>query len=265
MKNKNAILLASVIILGLLIGGIYLKFLKNNNTVTESKEPISNQTNPAKYENEIASDLSSWQEEWVDYKSQLGISFKYPKFITGLDSCNSERIFFVPMRVFEDTENGSIYITPEYYYDGTVQNGATQNCKKHIISSDSLQREATDTHKPFLGWNIVMKKIENEDIDSIIKNIYGSGCKMESEKPWTKDGMNEVRLNSYKDAEGNPTGLDQTVCPTNYSYKILYSEKQKLAISVALGQECTFWGDNHNECFDEQLLNSFELEKSQEN
>ena len=82
---------------------------------------------------------------------------------------------------------------------------------------------------------------------------------MEGEADWIKDGIKEIKLNSYKDVEGNPTSLGETVCPTNYSFKLLYSENHKKAFSLVLGQECTFWGDGYNKCFDQQIIESFEF------
>lgn len=253
MKNKNAIPLFLVVILFLLISLASLNFIKNNNRFVENKESVSKAQNSTEYKDKNSSDLTSWQEEWVNYESKYGLSFRYPKFIAG-KGCNSEsKNFFVPTKVFEDTDNQEIYIVPEYYYD---ENEA-QTCKKYITSLDSLQKES---HKPFLGWNVSIRNVEkNDDINALIKDIYGSGCEMKSENPWIRDEISEIKLNSYEDAKGNPTSLDQTVCPTNYSYEILYSEKQKRAVSVILGQECTFFGDSQNNCLDEQLINSFEL------
>lgn len=253
MKNRDAIFLVLVLILVLLTSLVSLNFIKNNNRFTENKESVSDEQNFTEYKNETSSDLTSWQEEWINYESKNRLLFRYPKFIAG-KGCNSEsKSFFVPTKVFEDTDNREIYIAPEYYYD----ENETQTCKKYITSLDSLQKEF---HKPFLGWNISIRSVEkNEDINALIKDIYGSGCEMRSKNPWIKDGISEIKLNSYEDAKGNPTSLDQTVCPTNYSYEILYSEKRKRAISVIFGQECTFWGDDQSKCLDEQLINSFEL------
>jgi len=257
MNNKNLIPLILVLALGLIMGGTFIKYITppcdDNCTSDSDNNSISNEANPAGSEIDFSSDLTSWQEEWIDYKGTDGISFKYPKFITGLGCSSKSETFFVPTKIFEDAGGQRIYIVPEYYYS----DDETQTCRKHIASLDSLQKEGS--HKPSQGWSITVNDIEKSDVDIMIKSIYGAGCEMESETAWIKDGINEIKLNSYKDAQGNPTSLDRTVCPTNYVYKILYSEEKKLAVSVILGQECTFWGDGYNKCFDEQIVESLDF------
>ncbi|MDD3007113.1 MAG: hypothetical protein PHX30_06070, partial [Candidatus Pacebacteria bacterium] len=213
------------------------------------------------YETAISSDLTSWQEELIDYTSQLGISFKYPEFITGGDSCDSERTFFVPTKIFEDTDNGAIYIMPEYYYDFRGESPENSICQKYIVSG-KMDQNKQSMKNPFRGWRINIRNIEDKEVDisRLIKDVYGYKCKMDSEKAWIKDGISEIGMNDYKDAEGNQVGLGETVCPVNYVYKLLYSEEKKLAVSVVLGQECTFWGEGQNKCFDEQIAQSLEFE-----
>ncbi|MDD3190668.1 MAG: hypothetical protein PHI66_03180, partial [Candidatus Pacebacteria bacterium] len=260
--TKNILISTSILFLGLLIGGMFVRYItpaceKDCNCEISNDASTSDEEKLAKYQEEIDSDMTSWQEEWVDYTSQNGVSFKYPKYITGIDSCGAGRVFFVPTKIFEYDE--VIYIMPEYYYNFKGEPTEETICEKYF-TSDMIDKIKQD-RKPLRGWRIDIRSIKDKenDINSLIKDIYDYGCKMESETSWIKDGISTIKMNVYKDTDGNPTSLGETICPMNGVYKILYSEENKLAVSVILGQECTFWGDGQNMCFDEKIVESMDF------
>ena len=176
------------------------------------------------------------EEKWKTYtNSELGFSIEYPETVHRTNKCSQKEPFYVPLKVFEDNENGVVYITEEYYYNAKFDNELNEYiepCKK-IINSLELWHP---------GWAISTRNIENEDeLNKFIKNNYSSGCFMESKNFWQQQaGVYEIKLNVFKDANGNNTDLGNAVCPVNYAYKILYIPEKNKVMSVKLGQECGF-------------------------
>lgn len=274
-KNKY-IIIAVVLIFGISAGILgYLKYnIKASPTLTPSIFPavtISPSISPI-------SNITPPPEVWETYtNSQLGFSIKYPQMVYGVSRCSSNNPFYVPVKVFYNSENGIIYITEEYYYDNgsTKIQDNTGICKKIDYSLESLKNEDKNVifpdgtyysgWKPPLGWKIIISNIKNNiELNKFIKDNYGTGCLAESKKDWSlQAGVYEIKLNAFKDANGKDTDLGSTVCPVNYAYKILYDTKRGKTVSVKLGQECTFGTDFNSQsykCYDEEMINSFRFE-----
>lgn len=279
IKNIKYILIAVVLVF--VISGEALEYFLNK----KESVPVSQKENlkkeNIKKENikkeETASIIPAPPEEvWKTYVSaELGFSIRYPEMVYGVYRCSPKKPFWVPLKIFEDKKNGIVYITQEYYYDdwdSKLQNN-TGPCEKIMNSLELLQKEKEEMQKgefslwwkPFLGWAISTGNIKNEDeLNKFIKDNYSSGCFAESKNFWQQQaGVYEIKLNGFKDAEGNNTDLGNAVCPVNYVHKILYIPEKNKAISIKLGQECTFGTDLDSQsykCYDEEMIDSIEFE-----
>ncbi len=199
------------------------------------------------------------EEKWETFKnSDLGFSIKYPQMVYGVYRCSPDKPFYVPLKVFEDKENGIAYISEEFYYDmpwDNELNKAAGPCKKYIYSLESLK--AGDT---WLARTIKIQHIKNDnDLNKFIKDNYGSGCFAGKKIPWEQQkGVFEIEIEG-----GDELDLGTTVCPLNFTLKILYAPQKNKAMTVILGQECGFGTDTNSKsykCYDEEMINSFRFE-----
>lgn len=261
-----------IIVLLLAISGIVLCYFQGKKE-TSPAPSISKEENKKEVPNENETPIPP-EEKWLTYTNdELGFSIKYPEMVYGVSRCESKKQFYVPLKVFEDKENGIVYITEEYYYDAPYDgelNKFTGPCEKIINSMESLNEQMTIddkidfTKNPFLTKVFVIKNIENDtEINKFIKDNYGSECIAESRNFWKQQtGVYEIKLNEFKDANGNDTDLGNAICPVNYVYKILYAPEKNKIMSIKLGQECSFTTDYNAEnykCYDEEMIDSFEF------
>ena len=281
MQNKKSAsccgkyILVGVILIFIISGGILGYFSNNKGAISVSqKEDIKNEE--IQKEKEIVPIIPTPSEKkWKTYtNSKLGFSIKYPEMVYGVYKCSPQKPFYVPLKVFEDNENGIAYITEEYYYsdwDNELQNN-NGPCEKIINSLEYLksQRETiidindkvSLNYNPFLTKVFIIKNIKNDsELNKFIKDNYGSGCFAQNKKPWKQNGVYEVEIES-KD-RNEETDLGTTTCPINYTYKILYAPEKNKLVSVNLGQECGF-GTNYDsenyKCYDNEMINSFKFE-----
>lgn len=256
-SNKN-ILIAGILIL--LIGIGILGYFWNKKEVNPNPLIFPSPT------------LTPPEEVWETYtNSELGFSIKYPKMVYGVYRCSPNKPFYVPLKVFEDNINETVYITEEYYYDDwdSKSQSNTGTCRKITYSLESLQSEEKNatfldgTHypgwKPFLGWKILTSNTKNNsELNKFIKDNYGSGCFAGKKNPWKyQEGVYEITI---KGEDWGRADLGTTTCPWNYSNRILYAPGKNKAISVVLGQECGFGTDSSLQpykCYDEEMINSF--------
>ena len=256
MNKLNYLAIPAIIIL--LIGSILFYFNLNKQNLD-----IKREATPAPP-----------KEIWKDYNSaELDFSIKIPQMVCGVNRCSFNETIWVPVKVFEDKENGIAYITQEYYYnnwDSKLQNN-TGHCEKIIRTLDSLKEERkvivqinnkiqTNTN-PFLTRVIIIKDINNDaELNKFIKDTYGFGCFIEKKEPWKQEGIYEIKIKGEDwDKE---IDLGNTSCPFNYTYKILYAPEKNKIMSVNLGQECGFGTDPNSEsykCYDEEMIDSFEF------
>ena len=264
-KIKNVSYILIVVILIFMAIGIILSYSlggKESTTISQEKD-IKKETQK---EEESAPVIPTPPEEkWITYtSSELGFSIKYPEIVYGNSyKCGSEKPFYVPLKVFEDDKNGIVYIVKEYFYKGKYDEKLGKYigpCEKITRSLKSLQEGGRSG-----GWAISTRNIKNEnELNKFIKDSYSPGCFMESKNFWQQQtGVYEIGFGGFKDAKGNPTGLDNAVCPVNYTYKILYIPEKNKAMSVKLGQECSFETDHNSKdykCYDWEMINSFRFE-----
>jgi hypothetical protein len=278
IKNIKYILIAVVLVFIISIGILGCFWNKENNISVPSISKEENEKESSN-KNEIpatSSPIPAPLEVWKTYVSaELGFSIRYPEMVYRAYRCGSKKPFYVPLRVFEDKESGIVYITKEYYYKGKYNselNKYTGPCEKIMNSLELLQKEKEEMQKgefslwwkPFLGWAVSTGNIKNEDeLNKFIKDNYSSGCFAESKNFWQQQaGVYEIKLNRFKDAEGNNTDLGNAVCPVNYVYKILYIPEKNKVMSVKLGQECSFITNltENYKCYDDEMINSFKFE-----
>ena len=207
-----------------------------------------------------------WSEAiWSKYiNDEFGFSIDIPDKVYGYYGCEPKKAIQVPVKVFEDNENGVVYISQEYYYISKYDNELHKyvgECKKTIYSLESLRND-------YSGWAIVMKTVENEDeLDKFIKENYGSGCEAEDKKFWETDynqsGVYDISVGG--EGDNMKTNLGNTSCAGAWieRYKVLYFPEENKVMSVKLGQEPTFWNNPHtppHQAYDEKMIDSFRFE-----
>lgn len=274
LDNRKCILIA-VILIFIISGGILGYFLNKKEPVPiPQKEDIKKEE--VQKEEKIAPVAPTPpKEKWETYvSSELGFSIKYPEMVYGVNRCDSEKPFWVPLKIFEDEENGIVYITEEYYYDNwdsELQNN-TGPCEKITNSFKSLNEQRAIivdindkislNYNPFLTKVLVIKNIKNDaELNKFIKDNYGMGCFVEKKELWVQKGVYEIKIKGEDWDKGADLGM--TTCPYNYVYKILYAPKKNKLMLVNLGQECGF-ETNYNlesyKCYDDEIVNSFKFE-----
>ena len=214
-------------------------------------------------EEELQESVSSeviWSQHIND---ELGFSIDIPDKVYGQYSCEPKKVIQVPVKVFEDNENGVVYISEEYYYISEYDSELHRHvgeCKKIIEQPRGL--------KPRLGWAIIIKTAQNEDeLDKFIKENYGSGCYVKDKKfreiDYEQSGVYDISIRGEGDSM--ETTLETTSCVGAWieRYKVLYSPEKNKVMSVILGQEPTFWNNPHTppyQAYDEKMISSFRFE-----
>jgi len=200
--------------------------------------------------------------DWTDYiNGQLGFSIKIPQEVFML-GCRGEEPTYGPMRVFEDSANGRMYIVEDYYDN-------RNNCVKVVQTLDEIAKYMNELAKqdyfpsPYLGWSIIINNIgEEQDILKYAKENFGSGCSIDN-KDLEKDGNYRIYLKGERNNENDPWWGS---CPINFSYRIIYSPEKQKMMSVALGQECKFHSTDPElrspsyQCYDEEMVKTFKFE-----
>jgi len=256
---SKKLFLVLILISTAIIGGFfyYLNKKENKNLVIDKKINIVQE--PKKYE---------IPDKYTYVNKELGFSIDIPEEITGLYKCPSPIDFLASVKVFEDNENGMAYIAPEYYYEAKWDSELIKYvgpCEKINYSTEILRKETLAdnfsfsdlnlrTYKPFLGWAIIVKTVDDEnELGSIIKNMFGKGCS------YTKTLTEKENIYQISFGDKNEKGLENTTCPTNFSYKFFYNSATKRILYIKLGQEGSFWGKNYTECYDQKMIDSLNI------
>ena len=161
----------------------------------------------------------------------------------------------VPVKIFED-EN--IYISSEYFYELT---GETIRNNIHYYSdcdkiTNSLTYLRNDKYFQQQSWKFIIRHIGNEnELENLIKELYGSGCKLGSKQPSSQSGVFDVSI------QGDNKDLEETKCPLNYMTVLKYYPEKNIAISWNLGQAVTFISDESSQnVYDQKMVDSFKFE-----
>lgn len=257
MKNWIKI---SIIIICLFAGPSFFSLLIKE----EPKPTPNNEGVVAKVKKVI--DTSNWNEY---INTQLGFSMKIPLEVPTICRCDENQGGSTPLKVFEDNQNGVIYISQEYYYDANwsqPEQKFIEECEKIIYSLESLKKEeegyslAGRSSHPFLGWKIIINnpKDDNEIIEYVKEN-FGSTCSIVL-NDLQKDGNYRINISGRNLIENGVRVMDEN-CYTNFAYKILYSPEKQKMMSLILGQECTFQSfPDMSQCYDDKIVESFKFE-----
>lgn len=246
MDDSNKIAIGISLMLSLLISTVWLYFYLptlNTPAIVVEADPLqkSETTTPT---TETASSES--KDGWIDYTSPQGFSLSYPKLTMGA-GCNGEASTSIPIRVIEDTENHYTYLTISC--SDTLE---TLRAKTKQLSTvtDYKQEKLPST------WSIIEKDIRNEsDLDTFIKEHYGTGgCTVGERKLTTRqDGVYEITINGADWKNPSDGFYASTSCKVDYAYKIFYSPQKGKAVSLVLGQDCTFGQTaSPEDCYEEE-------------
>jgi len=249
-KQKFILIAAILALIGAIIWGYsYITKIETDNI----SEPVAEEEKQS-VEEELQDDV--WSEViWSKYiNDELGFSIDIPDKVYGSYYCEPKKVIQVPVKVFEDNENGVVYISQEYHYQSKFDSELRKHvgeCKKIILSKSN-----------YSGWAIVIKTVENEDeLDKFIKENYGSGCEAKDKKFWETDynqsGVYDISVGG--EGDNMKTNLGNTSCAGAWTirYKVLYFPEKNKVMSVKLGQEPTFFNNSHTVAYDERMISSF--------
>ncbi|MDD3006088.1 MAG: hypothetical protein PHX30_00685 [Candidatus Pacebacteria bacterium] len=261
MNDTNKIALGTALILSLAIScvGLYLYYSNpglfiSQPVVTIEESDIENdKESKTSIEADSESSSVAKAEGWINYNSSQGISFDYPKETMGTD-CDGKDSVPVPVKTFEDPENGYVYLTV--------------NCEDTL---DTLQKKTAQVstgnssykQEKILGtWIIATAEVKNEqELSAFIKKHYGTGgCSMGEKKLTNRQNdVYEVTITG-KDWNTPTDGFSASrSCKVDYAYKIFYAPEKNEVVSVVLGQDCTFnRTDSIEDCYEEEdrIINS---------
>jgi len=260
LLNKKYLLISIIVIL-ILCGLFYYYFVKKENPAPINQNSNNQSNNLNKADTSKRTDYSN---------GQLGFSIKIPTEVPTLYRCPNKQTGNTPIDVFEDNQNGYIYISPKYYYDANWSQADQKyigDCSKITYSLESLKEEekannlTTLASYPFLGWKIIINNLKDEgELAGYIKQNFGQTCTIES-KELQENGNYAITFKGRKIVKDGQGLMDET-CYNNFAYKIIYSPEKHKLMSVILGQECTFGTDPSSptyKCYDDEMIKSFKF------
>jgi hypothetical protein len=188
--------------------------------------------------------------EWVDYENkEYGFALQYPaksihsQFWTGLSEEFSINDVLIPNRIL--AENNNFYLNQQYSLGFDWQNG------KFIKKENTFVPEYDGQPGYGTSWHIIILEARDEkELDSLIKQKYGSGCGHGPKQETVFAGSYDLKL------IGDGKDLGSTACPVNYKYYIRYSPARKKVAFWQTGQECII-GLSFDDCFDQKISDSF--------
>jgi len=235
MQKKVLLPLAVVIILG--IGAVgYVLIQKEKAPVPQESSPtVTTSENTANPSETITS-----KDGWKNYSSsKLGISFQYPEKVSnqvsGLDGADE----FVPVKVVEDAERESIYLTYGPYSD------TLESLRSQTENATTEYGTPNPSTKPFYGWKMITKKVQNDDeLNAFVKDRYGKGCYVGEREEQPQKGVYKLTI---KGEDWGKEGIDlgNTTCPWGAVQELLQATNSKVIVSINRGQEASF--DNEEE------------------
>ena len=204
------------------------------------------------------SELTSLDETWNQYTYyQLGFSIKVPReMMLSYGSCKwnekggdhsyrPDRAL-VPVKIYEDKENNTVYIASEYYYElagETTENYVTyfSECNKVLNSLERVRKELRAERGHYQqAWDIVVRDVANDNqLESFIKERYGSGCGLGEKTPSEQEGVFNVGIDT-----GGAKSFDEATgkdCVVNYMTVLRYYPAKNKVVSWHLGQDATFY------------------------
>lgn len=233
----------------------------------EEEKEIPVESSPTPTSMQIISSLIEIDNDWILYKNEtLGFSINIPKKVYhNYGACLNQddgsyrpKGDMVPVEVFED--NYSVFISTLYFWRlGEIEddNGVNRymKCEKIENNIDELNNnDAFEQQK----WEIVTAHAENdEEVLQFIKENYGNGCKLKEKTTTGINGVFDVKIDagSYESMQE----AESADCLVNYSYVIKYSPEKKLVVTWKIGQSYNFFKDSSFDSYDEEMIESFEI------
>jgi len=262
----------SFIIIFIIIAGAVILIWQEKKLSSVAVHPVPNLTSLPIVSEKPLSTPALDMSDWTNYTNKmLGFSISIPEIVNSIDRCNSKD-HLVPLKVFEDNVNNTVYFVPEYYYDN-IDNPKPResDCVKKIYSLQLIKDELagkglegkyiSSPNNPFLGIAIRLKNVKTDtELTKLIKDNYGLGC-IAGEKTLRdqQKGVYEVAIAGENQNKG--VGVSNPDCPVNYLVKILYASEKGKVMYVTLGQESALDGASPDyRDYTEEMIKSFRFE-----
>jgi len=261
---------------------------KNEKDQSDNKDNKDKETNKGFSKAELEKYFK--ENSFLYENKELGFSIRVPNTMYSIDRCDVHDDMVVPVKVFENNDNGTVYIVPEYFY---FENGETAKCKERASDTDNANLELKcEKHEkcnkieysldyinhgeknvkgvywagssPWLGWLIRIKNVKQySDLNDFAKEIRGPGCFVEKGKEWTQEGIHNVLIKGEDWETG--ANLGNTTCNWSGAEKFLYYPSAKKFMYIRLGQEPSFYSEDpvkgNSEVYDDLIVNSFRFIK----
>jgi hypothetical protein len=179
MDDTNKVALGTALILSLAISCVGLYFYYYNPGLFSTQPVVTIEESDIRNdeESEISTETSdetdsgpssiAKAEGWINYNSSQGISFDYPKETMGTD-CYGKDSVSVPVKTFEDPDNGYVYLT--------VNCGETLEALQKKTAQVSTGNSSYKQEKILGTWIIATEEVKNEqELSAFIKKHYGTG------------------------------------------------------------------------------------------
>lgn len=221
------------------------------------------------------SKLESLDETWnVYYNCVLGFSIQVPKeMLHSYGSCEWDGSSYRPENalistaVFEDNDNGIVYLSSAIYFKltgETMAGGYTyfSGCEEVTNSLAHLNAEYLEEEGYYQqAWKIFVRTVSSDaELDAFIKERYGSGCGLGEKVASGQEGVYDVEISippaeTMEEAEAND-------CLINYATVLKYYPAKNKVASWDTGQAYTFYrvlgtGDATDIIYDDQMVESF--------
>jgi len=225
----------------------------------------------------VESKLESLDGVWnIYYNCALGFSIAVPKEMSSFyGACewkaaeNSYRPKSapVPVKVYEDNDNGIVYIAAAHYYElagETVSGGGScfSECNKVDNSLARLNDEYLSSDRGYYqqAWKIYVKTVSDDvGLEAFIKDRYGWGCSLGEKTPSDdQEGVYDVGVvappgKTMEEAEA-------AGCLINYGTVLKYYPAKNRVVSWDTGQAYTFYKPDlpgYDNAYDNQMVDSF--------
>lgn len=281
-KPKNWLLIISIVLFLIALGAAgsfaYWQYKlgqqlseKPQPTPSPVQTPTATPTPSGPKESELTSIDATWNK-YTNY--QLGFSIKAPKeMLQNHGSCkwneeDGDHSYrpdpaLVPVKIYEDTQNSTVYIASEYYYElagETIENYVSyySECNKVPNSLERVRTELRAERGHYQqAWDIIVKEVTNDSqLESFIKERYDSGCGLGEKTPGDQEGVFNVGIE----------GTIETGCIVNYMTVLRYYPPKNKVVSWHLGQAPTFYktlggAGQEDIIYDQEMAESFRFLK----